>query len=63
MDRRSALEVRQRKISLPVTAIGCSQDRKQRLILVDGQQLTIAKRPTPGGEVPRYHFDFTDKWL
>jgi hypothetical protein len=63
MYSRSTLQVRQRKGSLPVAAVGCSQNRKQRLILVNGQQLTIAKRPTLGREVPGNYFNFAEKWL
>jgi hypothetical protein len=40
------LQVGKSKIGLAVAAISGSEQRKQRLILVDGQELSIALSPT-----------------
>jgi len=46
--RGSASQIRQREGGSPVATVHRAQQRKQRLILVDRQQLTVAGRPTPG---------------
>src|SRR5260370_1370693 len=59
--RDPALEVRQREGRLAVAPIGRSQEREQGLVLVDGQQLAVAKSPALGREVERHDLDFADK--
>jgi hypothetical protein len=41
-----------------VAAVGCPQQGEQRLVLVDGQELSVAKRPAFGREVEREDADF-----
>jgi hypothetical protein len=59
----SAAQVRQSEIRLPVAAVGRTQQREQRLILVDGQKLPIAERPAFRREVERKQPDFRQKRL
>src|SRR4051794_38473998 len=46
VDRQAALEVRQRKVRLPVAAEGRAEQREQRLVLIDRQELTVRQRPS-----------------
>src|SRR5438552_17878965 len=45
VNRDPALQIRQSKIHSPVTAIHGPQQRKQRLVLIDRHQLSIAHGP------------------
>src|SRR5215208_6157500 len=45
MNRHTSTEVRQGEIRLAVAPVGCSKQREERLVLVDRQELAIAKRP------------------
>src|SRR5438309_1686185 len=58
MNRHLATEVRQREIDAPVAAIGSAEQGEQRLVLVDRQQLAVAKCPPLGGEVERHDPEF-----
>src|ERR1035438_6351518 len=60
MHRHAPLQIRQSEVSLSIAAIGRAENRKQRLILVDRQQLAIAKRPALGREVERENPDFAN---
>ena len=57
VDWHAALQVGKSEIDSPVTAIGRSQDREQCLVLVDGQQLSVAECPSLWREVPADDFD------
>ena len=50
VDRRPALQVRQGEVRLPVPAEGGAEQREQRLVLVDRQELPVAQRPALRGE-------------
>ena len=50
VDRRAPLKVRQAKGHPPIPTIGGAKQRKQRLVLVNGQQLPIAQCPALGRE-------------
>ena len=60
---RAALQVRQSEVHSAVAAVGGAQNRKQRLVLVDGLQLSVAERPSLGRKIPTDDFDFGQKWL
>ena len=57
MNRYAALEVGQAEVHPPVAAVGGAEQREQRLILVDRQQLAVAKRPSLRGEVEGHDLD------
>jgi hypothetical protein len=63
VDRRAAPKVREGKRGTPIAPIGRSKQRVERLILIDGQDLPIAKGPTPRGEVKAHDTDFGQEWL
>jgi len=48
---RSALQVGQGERGLPIAAIHCPQQGKQRLVLGDGHKLAIAQGPAHGREI------------
>jgi hypothetical protein len=61
--RAAALEIGQAKSHAPVTAIRRAQDGKQSLVLIDGQQLSVAEGPAFGRKVPADDFYFANEWL
>src|SRR5947207_5648340 len=61
VNRRSALQVRQGKIGLAVPAISRAEQRKERLVLVDRQQLPIAQRPAFRRELETHDSDFAQE--
>src|SRR5437588_2462859 len=63
MDRRAALKVRQAEVHPPVAAIGRAEQREQRLVLVDRQQLPVAQRPTLRREAEGHDPDLRQKWF
>src|SRR3954453_13071602 len=63
MHRRATLQVRQRKIALAVAAIEGAEQREQRRVLRDRQQLSIAPLPAFGREVERKNADFGDEGI
>src|SRR5690348_17328463 len=63
MHRRIALHIGQREIGFPVTAIGRAQEREQRGILTERQDLPVAKCPALGSEVKREDANFSNKWI
>lgn len=63
MEWNATLEIRQREVCPPVSTVSGAQDRKERLILIDGQQGAIAHRPALGRESERENFYFTKKWF
>ena len=56
-----ALHVRQREVALAVAAIGGAEQREQRGVLRERQDLPVAKRPALGREVEREDADFGDE--
>src|SRR5438477_257729 len=63
MDRYSASQVRQPEINATVTAISRPKQRKERLVLVDRQQLSIAERPAFRWKDKTHDADFGKKWF
>ena len=62
-DRLAAAQVRQREVGGAVAAVLGAQQREQRLVLVDRQQLAVAQRPEPRREVEAGHHDLADEEL
>jgi hypothetical protein len=56
--RRLALQIRQGKVGLPVAAIRRSQQGKERLVLIDGQKLSVAERPALWRKIEAKDSDF-----
>src|ERR1700686_769571 len=56
--RGTSLQVGQAEIDPPVTAIGCPEQQEQRLVLVYGKKLPVAKRHALGREIERHYPDF-----
>ena len=54
-------EVGQREVGLAVAAVRGAEQREQRLVLVDRQELAVAERPALGREVEADDLDFAEK--
>jgi hypothetical protein len=63
MDRRPSAQIRQSKIHPPVAAVSGAEKREERLVLVDGQELSVAKRPTFWREHEAHDSDFGKEWF
>jgi hypothetical protein len=63
VDWAPSLKIRQPEGSHSISSVRGAQDGKEGLILIDGQQLPIAKSPSLGGEVPTDNLNFAQKWL
>jgi hypothetical protein len=63
VDRNAAAQVGKREVGLPVASVAGAQEREQRLVLVDGQELPIAQRPAFGWKVERDDLDLAQEWL
>ncbi len=61
MNWRAAPHVGEGKTRLSVAAVGCAEERVERLVLVDGQDLPITKGPPTRREVKAYDFDLSEK--
>src|SRR6266576_348847 len=61
VNRRSTLQVRQRKSGLAIPAISRAEQGKERLVLVDRQQLSIAQRPAFRRELETHDSDFAQE--
>src|SRR6185503_16296176 len=60
MNRNSASKVGKCEGTLTIATIGCSDQLKQRFVLRDGEQLTLAEHPAGGSKVTREHANFSD---
>jgi hypothetical protein len=58
-----APQIGQTKGGPSIATVDGAEQRKERVVLRDRQQLPIAKGPTPWGKVAREHPDFTYKWF
>jgi hypothetical protein len=63
VNRHVALKIGQREIHPPVTAERRPKQAEKRLILVDGQELPVAKRPAFGRKAETEDSDFREKWF
>jgi hypothetical protein len=61
VDGYSPTKIGERKSGLPVTAVSCAQQRKERLILVDWEKLTITLRPALRREIESHDPNFAKK--
>src|SRR5262245_37250 len=61
MNRHSRLKVRQAEVHPAIPAECRTQQREQRLVLIDGQKLPVAKRPTLGREAEGHDSDLRQK--
>src|SRR5580658_8515069 len=61
MNRHHGLQVRKLKGPYAVTAVCRPEQRKQRLILVDGKSLSVAERPALRGKTKTHNLDFREK--
>ncbi len=62
VDGDARLKIGQGEVDPAVAPVGRAQDRKQRLILIDWQQLAVAESPALRREIERADLDFTYKW-
>jgi hypothetical protein len=58
VNRRTAAEVGQCEGRLTIATEGRAQERKERLVLIDRQELTVAERPTFRREHETHYTDF-----
>src|SRR5688500_7511323 len=63
MDRDPATAVRQGEVHPPVAAPVRAQQREQRLVLVDRQQLAVAQRPSLRREAEAHDSDLSEERL
>jgi hypothetical protein len=59
----SSLQVGKCEVRLSISSIGCAQQREQRRILGQRQELPIAPSPALGGEVERKDADLCNEWI
>ena len=62
MDRRATAQVGQCERGLAVAAIGRAEQRKQRLVLADREQLPRTDRPAARREIESEHPDLAEVW-
>src|SRR5436305_5639876 len=63
VDGHAAAKIRQSEIDPAVAAIRRAEQRKQRLILIDGQKLPVAERPALRREGERHNANFRKEWF
>ncbi len=63
MHRRAGAEVGQGEVHAAVAAVGRAEQREQRLVLVDRQQLSVAHRPALRGEAEGHDPDLGEEGL
>src|SRR5262245_37739904 len=61
--RGGALEVGQGEGGPPVATVVRAEQREERRVLGDGQQLAVAQRPAERREVPAEHSDLAYEWV
>lgn len=62
VDRHLAAKIRQRECGLTIAAVRRPQEREKRLVLIDGQELSVRQRPPLGGEGEGHYADFREEW-
>src|SRR5215470_8380610 len=63
MNGRPATQVGKIESCLPIPSIGGAQQRKQGLVLINGQGLTVAKCPAFWRKVETHNLDFRQEWF
>jgi hypothetical protein len=58
-----ALQVGKREVRLAVAAVGGAEQREQRGVLRERQELAVAERPALRREVEREDADLGDEWI
>ena len=61
MQRNFAAEIGQGERRLAIAAIHGAEQGEERLVLVDGEELTVALRPPLGGEIETHDAQFRHK--
>src|SRR6185503_1952713 len=61
MHRNTPLQVGQREGFLAVTAVGCADQREERVVFRNRDERAVAEGPTIRREAAAEHADFTDK--
>src|ERR1044071_7412843 len=61
VDRSFALAIREPEIDSAITTERCTQQRKERLVLVYGKELSVTKRPAFGREAKTHDAYFRQK--
>src|SRR5262245_48461671 len=61
--RDAAAQVGQGERRLAVTPVGGAEQREQRRVLGDRQDLPVAGRPPPRGKAKAKQLDLTQKWF
>src|ERR1700731_4605884 len=62
VNRHMPLQVWERKVRLTIAAVHRAEEREERLVLVNWQELAVAERPISGGKVPGDDFYFANEW-
>src|SRR5258706_9012770 len=62
VNRHAAPQIGQRERRLSVAAERRAEKGEKRLVLIDRQELPVAKSPTLGRKVPTDDLDLTHKW-
>jgi hypothetical protein len=62
MNRNAAAKVRQRKINATIASVSRTQQRKERLVLIDRQELAVAESPTLRRKIKTNNLDFSQEW-
>ena len=57
----ATLQVGKSKVGFPIPPVGGPQEREQRCVLAEREELPIAPGPTPGSKVKGKNPDFRDK--
>src|SRR3990172_3432975 len=60
---RSALQIGQREVALSVPAVGRAQQREERCVLAQWQQLAVTECPAGRCEVEGIYSNLRDKWI
>jgi hypothetical protein len=62
VDGNAALQIRQGKGGLPITAVRGADQVEESVILVNGYDRAIAERPADRSKVSGEHSDFAYEW-
>src|SRR5687767_9521638 len=63
MDRCATAKIGKREVDASIAAKSSAEQREQRLVLINGQQLTVTQRPTLRRENETHDSDFREKWF
>src|SRR5712691_1734175 len=63
VNRDTTSQVRQAKVDAPVAAEGRAQQTEERLVLINGQQLSVTQRPALRRKNETHDSDFRQEWF